>query len=102
MNDATPRPWTLDDGLVRMSDQAEQLKLDEGTKREWRAIGIADEEGFAEVVALAHPSNAALIVHAVNAHDKLVDALGWVIAYNKKEGLKLPAFVTIAYEEAAP
>lgn len=60
---ATPG-WVIDDGLVSMEDQAEMLKADIGTEREWVAIGIEDEDGFAEVVALAHPVNARLIASA--------------------------------------
>jgi len=46
-----------------------------GTEREWESVGINDEDGFAEVVALAHPSNAEFIVKAVNNHDNLVDVI---------------------------
>ncbi len=60
----TPGPWVVDDGMVTMEDQAQQLKEDIGTKRQWVAIGLEDEDGFSEVVALAHPSNALLIASA--------------------------------------
>jgi len=62
----TPGPWIVDNGMVTMDDQAQQLKEDIGTERQWVAIGIEDEEGFSEVVALAHPSNAHLIATAPN------------------------------------
>ena len=56
--------WVIDDGMVRMSNQASILIDDIGTERQWVAIGIEDEDGFAEVVALAHPINARLIASA--------------------------------------
>ena len=89
----SPTPWVLDgaDGGLVVADmevQAEQLKSNAGTPREWRAIGRTDSDGFAEVVALAHPSNAEFIVKCVNAHDDLVHALNWLLSafYDGGEG----------------
>lgn len=53
---------------VPMDDQAKQLVGNIGTDRQWCAICTQDEDGIAEVVALAHPDNARRIVAAVNAH----------------------------------
>lgn len=61
MSAHTPGPWCQDDGYVLMEDQAANLIADIGTDREWVAIGIHDDEGFSEVVALSHPINASLI-----------------------------------------
>lgn len=73
---ATPGKLMLDgDRMVSMADQADILRDDAGTEREWQAIGLADADGFAEVVALAHPDNAALLVHSMNIRDELIEAL---------------------------
>lgn len=64
----TPTPWTIDDGALTPQDIVEIIKFEEGTGAPWVAIGIEDEDGFAECVAYAHPNNAALIVKAVNNH----------------------------------
>ncbi len=78
----TPGPWVVDDGLVTMRDQAELIKADIGTNREWTAIGKNDEEGFAEVVSLSHPANALLIaaapelLEACQTYAQLVNNLG--------------------------
>lgn len=76
MNNHTPAPWTLDaDGFTRMEDQIQCLRENQGTQHEWTFVGKNDEDGFALVTALAHPSNAEFIVRAVNNHDELVAAL---------------------------
>ncbi len=71
-------PWVMDDGCVDMASQADQLLAKDGTDGGWRALGMLDEDGFAEVVALAHPVNAEYIVRAANAHHKLVEALEYI------------------------
>lgn len=65
-------PLVIDDGMIRMTDQAAILLQDIGTEREWCSIGLNDHEGLAEIVMLAHPTNAALIVHCVNNFAQLV------------------------------
>lgn len=60
----TPGEWVIDDGMVSISDQADYLKSNIGTSRQWACIGLNDHEGFAEVIALAHPMNAQLIAAA--------------------------------------
>ncbi len=60
----TAGPWVVDNGVIVISDQAEMLIENAGTEREWTAIGTNDEDGFAQVVALAHPINARLIAAA--------------------------------------
>lgn len=52
---------------VPMDAQAKQLMDNMGTDRQWCAICTQDADGIAEVVALAHPDNARLIVACVNA-----------------------------------
>lgn len=47
------------------------LAVDEGTPREWIAVGIEDENGYAESVAYCHPDNAP----AIAAVPKLVECL---------------------------
>lgn len=57
--------WLVDIGrMIDMKYQAEQLIDNEGTERGWIAIGIPDEDGIAEIVALSHPTNAKLIAAA--------------------------------------
>lgn len=63
----TPGPYFVDDGMIRISEQAEMLLRDVGTDREWIAIGPGDEDTPtrpAEVVALCHPDNAPLLAAA--------------------------------------
>jgi hypothetical protein len=64
----TPGPWIRDSkhGGPQVSTEAQAAMLCEniGTDREWEAVGIRDDDGFAEVVALVHPSNASLIAAA--------------------------------------
>lgn len=52
------------ENIVSMRDQAQMLLDDIGTDREWVAIGLEDCDGFAEVIAMAHPRNAHLIAAA--------------------------------------
>ena len=76
-------PWVVDIDLgspdVDMQSQADQLLANAGTSAGWCAVGICDTDGFAEVVALAHPDNARRIVQCVNAHDALIGALKDII-----------------------
>ena len=60
----TPGPWTPDDGFMLVEDMARVLKDDEGTEREWCAVGIEDGEGYAANVAFCHPINARLVAAA--------------------------------------
>jgi len=62
----TPGPWIVGDmgHDTSIEAQVQQLQEGEGTDREWTAVGICDEDGFAEVVALTHPSNAPLVAAA--------------------------------------
>jgi len=62
--ESTPGPWIVDDGLIDLQGQACMLLEHIGTKNEWVAIGINDEDGFAAVVALTHSVNAHLIAKA--------------------------------------
>ena len=64
-----------EDAPVSIEDQAGMLVDAIGTEREWCGIGIRDGEGFAEVVALAHPNNARWIRHCCNNFDELVEVL---------------------------
>ena len=56
----TPGPWIVDDWLVRPQDMRDQLDNDS----EWVAVGIGDEDGYAESVAYCHLANARLIAAA--------------------------------------
>lgn len=60
---------------VSIEDQADLLKEDLGTGREWCAIGVEDADGFAEVVALAHENNARKLAYCFNHFDKAIEAL---------------------------
>jgi hypothetical protein len=80
----TPGPYYIDDGFVRIDEQASILVDDVGTEREWVAIGPGDEDNAnrpAEVVALCHPANAAHIVRCVNSHESLVNALEMALTW---------------------
>lgn len=63
----TPEPWVIDDGIDDPENMADELLRNAGEENEWIAIGIADEEGYAESVAYCHPNNAKRIVACVNA-----------------------------------
>ena len=89
----SPLPWVLDGAggaliVADMESQADQLLKNAGTPLEWRAVGVPDPDGLAEIVALAHPTNAEFIVRCVNAHDDLVHALNWLLSafYDGGEG----------------
>lgn len=69
----TKEPWIVDDGGVLLEEQIRQLSENIGSRHEWASIGINDEDGFAEVAALAHPSNASRIVSAINATTGIAD-----------------------------
>ena len=72
----TPENWVVDDGVTDMEAQAEQLVSNVGTNRAWVAVGAYDDgEGFAEVVALCHPDNAAVIAVA----PELLNALQFIL-----------------------
>ena len=72
----TPLPYVVDDGLIRQQDMIDVLTADiPNHERHWAAIGIADEDGFAESVAYCHPSNQAYLAHAANVVPELVAAL---------------------------
>ena len=81
--DYTRPPWVVDIDHggpdVDLVNQADQLIEDAHTPDRWCAVGICDQDGFAEVVALAHPRNARRIAQCVNAHDGLVGALKDII-----------------------
>lgn len=64
MSEHTPKPWVIDDGLIRPKDMAERLTEDDGPEKDWVAVGIEDHEGFAASVAYCHPINAKLIAAA--------------------------------------
>lgn len=77
-----------------LESQAQQLLENRGTTREWTSIGIEDEDGFAEVVALAHPDNAPIIAlagTAANAIDAETEYDGQKCVENLKEAMELIA-----------
>lgn len=90
---AAHSPLVIDtDRIADINTQCEILRADIGTDREWIALGHNDEEGFAEVVALAHPINAPRIVRAVNNADKLAEALrGLLESYVEENGGDMPS-----------
>lgn len=96
-------PWVMDgagDSLIvaDMESQADQLLKNAGTPLEWRAVGVPDPDGLAEIVALAHPTNAEFIVRCVNAHADLVDMVVAFLA--DQEQLKPPFRNEALCEEA--
>ena len=73
---ATPGERVIDDGFATdMQTQADYLIEGIGTDLEWVAIGVEDEDGFAAVVALAHPTNAQAIALAHNLMPTLLEAV---------------------------
>jgi hypothetical protein len=61
----TQGEWIVDDGFQRQQEHIAALTDDLGNPdRHWVAVGIADEDGFAESVAYCHPDNAPLISSA--------------------------------------
>lgn len=65
MANHTPGPWIPDNGgCDSIDNMVECLTHDEGTLREWMAVGKADSEGYAESLAYCHPDNANLIAAA--------------------------------------
>lgn len=75
---ATPGIQSVDEEnfATTMEIQADQLVETVGTEREWVSVCIGDEEdALAEVVALAHPTNARFIALAHNAFPALLKAV---------------------------
>jgi len=71
----TPLPWVQDkSGVARLKDQAQIIIDNEDWNEDWVAIGYNDDDGFAGVIALCHPLNAAYIVRACNSHADLLAA----------------------------
>lgn len=50
-----------DQHIVGPEEMSNSLLLDKGSSREWVAVGLNDEDGFAECVAYCHPMNALAI-----------------------------------------
>ena len=94
MNEAkhTKGPWIVGT-MVHDTDidtQVSCLKENEGTDKEWTAIGVEDADGFSEVIALAHPANASLIAAAPELLEACEASLGAVNAaecLGEKEGI---------------
>ena len=77
----TGTPWQVDiDGLVSLEDQMNQIEDNRGTDREWIAVCTYDDEGIDAVVALAHPTNANFLVHAVNMLGQLEESISVLLA----------------------
>ena len=73
---ATPGPLIADqDRVLGLDSQIEQLTDNRGTEREWECVGATDGDGISEVVALAHPNNAALLAHCRNNLPRLLAAV---------------------------
>ena len=98
---ATPRPWTVKDDPVNPERGAVYIEGPNG----WRVQAIAE----CDVGDHDREANAALIVHAVNHHDALVEALTELvgilndaIANGSLEGTtcEAPAAVAVTAAEA--
>lgn len=73
----TPGPWHVDtDCRDDTENMAYQLTDDAGTSREWVAVGLHDEDGYAASVAYCHPMNAPLIAAAPDLLAALSHLLG--------------------------
>lgn len=71
---STPGPWGVDEKFMVSIEDAAQSD-------DWQAIGLHDEDGFAEIVAMAHPANAKLIAAAPDMLFALEIAEGAVAHY---------------------
>ena len=69
----TKGPWTVDEGTDSIENMAQCLQENQGTDREWIAVGIRDEDGYAESVAYCHPDNTRLISAAPELYNILFD-----------------------------
>lgn len=67
----TAGPWVVDDGMVTPDVMRRNL----GDDTDWVAVGIEDEDGFAEVVAYTHPANARVIAAVPDLLRKLREIL---------------------------
>lgn len=79
INQQTPGPLFVDDGFIRIEEQAQIIVSDIDTEREWTAAGPGDEDNVdrpAQVSFLAHPTNAKLLAAAYNAFDKAAREMG--------------------------
>lgn len=103
-NDHTAEPWVSDGaGFDDIDNMIRCLEDDKGTDREWQAIGISDEDGYAESVAYCHPMNAPRITGCVNGCKgiqdpantvpELIEALKEVVDSNfgQPGGVRVPA-----------
>ena len=72
---ATKGKLSADDDMISVEDQADMVKDNIGSDREWQSVGIHDEEGMAEIVALCHPINAPILAHAFNVLPETHSAL---------------------------
>ena len=78
----TPGQWEADEGKeVFLGDQINMLKEDIDTEAEWISIGITDKDGFSEIVALAHPTNARLIAAAPELYDAAHNLISVCLTY---------------------
>lgn len=72
------RPVVIDldtNNPVALEDQARSLVEDAYTDRGWCALGFEDEDGFAEVMALAHPNYAWILKHYRNNFRRVLEFL---------------------------
>lgn len=73
-NENIPARWVIEDGLLGQQDHIDRLTEDlDNPERHWCAVGIEDEEGYAESVAYCHPFNAPLIAAAPDLLESLAE-----------------------------
>ena len=72
---------------VDLEGQVEQLLDNRGTDRQWCALGVADDNGLSEVIALLHESTGRIVELRWNAFHDLV---AFVRAFHDMRG---PAYV---------
>lgn len=63
----TKGKWIVDEGVDTIENMIDCLK----ENQDWIAVGVADEDGYAESVAYCHPANA----QAIAALPDLIEAL---------------------------
>lgn len=67
----TPGKWSIDTNrMVSINDAAQSDN--------WVAVGLSDDDGFSEIVAMTTPENAPLITAAPEMYEAITKSLEWL------------------------